>query len=112
MAATLHINMLSGPKGPEGQLTKEQADKVIELVQQLSEEWDSFILNKLSPTNYIITWENQESPIDGIYINDDGCISVWFASATDWKYYKDTVGLWGYLAPFGQMFLREWREKI
>src|SRR5512144_243092 len=113
MTASFYISMTSGIRGPEGELTDEQAAKAAELVQQLSEEWVTQRpggLSHLHATNYILSWNNEGSPIQSVHVDAYGFTMVWLVGATDWKYYKDTVGLWGYLAPFGQVFLRKWLD--
>lgn len=113
MTALLYISMTSGIRGPEGILTKEQADKAVELVQQLSEEWVGQKpggLSHLHATNYVLSWNNEDSPISSVHVDAYGFTWVWTAESSDWKYYKDTVGLWGYLAPFGQAALRNWLD--
>ncbi len=112
MTASFYISMTSGIRGPEGELPNEQAAKVLELTQQLTEECSHQHrgLSDLHATNYIISWNNEDSPVNSVHVDAYGYTMVWVSGATDWKYYKDTVGLWGYLAPFGQTFLRQWLD--
>ncbi len=108
-----YISMTSGIQGPEGELSKEEADKAVELSLQLTEEWPGAPrhgLGALHATNYIVSWENADSPVSSIHVDAYGFTMVWMAEATDWKYYKDTVGLWASLAPAGYATLRKWLD--
>ena len=113
MTATFYVSMTSGIRGPEGKLTTKQADKAAKLVQQLTERLP--ITNasyhfKLHPTNYIVSWNDTNSPIQSVHVDSYGLAMVWVPGSTDWVYFRDTVGLWGYLAPFGQKFLKKWTD--
>lgn len=113
MTATFYISMTSGIMGPEGKLTKKQADKAAKLVQQLTEKLPLTNASwrfKLHPTNYIVSWNNADSPIQSVHVESSGLIMLWMKGDSDWSFFKDTVGLWGYLAPFGQKFLRKWLD--
>ena len=105
--------MTSGIRGPESELTDEQSAKAAELVQQLTEEWGAekpHGLSHLHPTSYIVSWNNEDSPVSSVHVDAYGFTMVWMAGDTDWKYYKDTVGLWAYLAPTGYSALRQWLD--
>ncbi len=113
---TLYISMTSGIRGPEDDnLNKEIADKAAALVLQLTEEWQGEPhrggLGKLHGTNYIVCWTDVGSPINSVHVDAYGFTMVWMADATDWKYYKDTVGLWAALAPSGYAILRKWLDE-
>jgi hypothetical protein len=113
MTASLYVSMTSGIRGPEGHLPKRQADKAAKLVQQLTEKWpgpNPGGLSHLHATNYVVSWNNADSLVQSVHVDCIGFVSVWMVGATDWTYFKDTVGLWGYIAPYGQKALRKWLD--
>lgn len=112
MTVSFYISMTSGIRGPEGELTEEQANKVTELIQQLTEEWvgqQPGGLSHLHATNYIVS--GLEGPALSVAVDAYGFTRVWTNSNSDWRYYKDTVGLWAYLAPIGYSTLRKWLDE-
>ena len=113
MSINFYISMTSGIQGPASELTNEQAEKAAELAQQLTEEWVGDKpggLSHLHATNYIVAWYEEVSPVKSVHVDAYGYAMVWMEGDQDWRHYKDTVGLWAYLAPFGYAALRNWLD--
>lgn len=112
MTVSFYISMTSGIRGPEAELTQEQSDKVSELVQQLTDEWVGDKpggLGHLHATNYIVSGLNGLA--NSVAVDAYGFTRVWENGSSDWRYFKDTVGLWAYLAPIGYAALRKWLDE-
>lgn len=108
--ATLYISMTSGSRGPELELTDEQANHISELISELSVFWaeSKFFGMGLGPTNYIVSWGDKYA----FRVIPEGLVSIWSDGAKDWQYFKDTVGIWKYLEPIGTIALQEWKNDM
>lgn len=115
---TLYVCMTSGVKGPEIELTDEEVSKINELVSQLDTPWEgsNFFGMGLSSDHFMVNIITSDY---SIYIDTNMCGYVKFSklepnialSYSSLEEYKDTVGLWGYLAPIGQRAYLQWIEK-
>ena len=105
---TLYVNMTSGIRGPEIELTDEQVAKITELTNQLDQPWEGSSLfgMGMGPDHYMVSFPLSNF---GVWTNSHGFVCKW--EANDWVNYKDTVGLWGYLAPIGSRAIIQWREE-
>ena len=105
---TLHVCMTSGIRGPEIELTDEQVAKITELIAQLDQPWvgSAHFGMGLGSDVYMVSIYPTGA---GLQTNAYGFVSKW--EGNDWVNYKDTVGLWGYLAPIGSQAIIQWREE-
>jgi hypothetical protein len=102
----LFVHMTSGVRPPEIELTDEQVAKIIELTTQLDQPWLGGGFWGMGPDVYMV-----HCPLSdfGIQTNPHGFVSKW--ENGDWVNYKDTTGVWGYLAPIGNQAIIQWREE-
>jgi hypothetical protein len=115
MTAELMICMYSGMMPPKTELTLDQEKEIVELASQLNQP---FVGAKpigggsLSSTHYLVIWNrgfpDPNTPLLGVRAEGFGCIEVWRSS--QWIKYKDTVGLWAYLATIGVPLLQRHLE--
>ena len=105
---TLYVCMTSGVQGPEIELTDEQVAKITQLTNQLDQPWEgsSHFGMGMGPHVYMVSIYPTGA---GIRTNAYGFVSKW--EGNDLVNYKDTVGLWGYLAPIGSKAILLWREE-
>lgn len=112
---TLHVCITSGIKGPEIELTDEETSKIISLVNELDAPWtgSSFFGMGLSPDHFLV---HITTPTLMVYLdtNMTGYVKL-YKAGPDAEYnmafeqkYKDTVGLWGYLAPIAHRAYQQW----
>lgn len=109
---TLYVCMTSGIRGPEIELTDEQVQEIINRISQLAEPWvGSSHFGGPSSDHYMV--HVPYAIPNGVRTNAYGFVSVWkdIGKGADWINYKDTVGLWGYLAPIGSKAIIQWREE-
>lgn len=117
MSTLFYICMTSGIRGPEGELTEELSKEISELVGELTEPWEGSKLegrglNALCSTHYAVSWLDKDAPIISLRTTANGYITVWKQGDTDWREYKDTVGIWAKLAPTGSITLQKWHDDM
>lgn len=115
---TLYVCMTSGIRGPEIELTDEEVAKINELVDKFDITWegsnffgmglssDHFMVHVVTPDYYFYLDTNMTGYVKCCKVN----AGTEYSFALD-KEYKDTVGIWGYLAPIGQRAYFQWREE-
>jgi hypothetical protein len=107
MRATLCISMYSGVKNPEVELTEEQSQKMIELVDQLTQPFEGdeqFIgLSGLRTDSYIVFWKDDTDapPFVALRAEPYGFVYLWRNNGDLGVALKDTAGLWNFLNPIG-----------
>lgn len=106
---TLYISMTSGIRGPECEITAEQADHISTLVSKLTEFWteSKFFGMGLGPTNYIVTWDDKYA----LRVIPEGLVSIWSDGYQNWQGFTDTVGIWKYLQPIGEIAIQNGKMK-
>lgn len=124
-ASSLYICMTSGLRGPETKLSDEEIVKLKNLIDQLNDPWtgsnffgmglssDHFLVHVVTPDYYFYLDTNMQgyvkvTKVEAKLGSDDTAISI--APVVE-NEYKDTVGLWSYLAPIAHKALMEWYEE-
>ena len=114
MTATFYICMTSGIRGPELELTDEQVEPIVKLVESLTQPWDGSTLVRHrmpAPDHYAVSWKDGDTHCD-LWTESSGFVRIYKKGDTDWTEYRDTVGLWAHLASHASVAHQKWAEDM
>lgn len=115
MKAKLYINMYSGTKPPEVELTEEQSQKIIDLSSNLHQPYTAPHYSCLGNNHYAVFWsdgsEEYGLPVSALRAEPGGYVHIWKSNGDTGIDVIDSSGLWEYLNTIGGPLLHRHLEE-